>query len=151
MRTLLFLTVFATTQALACPNLSGKYAECRDQNGQVTATNMIISQKVNQGVTTYTVTTTSAEDGQTLTEQHTADGKITIENQTDPETGWTFQMASTSTCEAKTTLSIAWTIKIDGELAADVITKAKKEAHRLVITSKGLSGDEQIDNIEICE
>lgn len=151
MRALIIASLFVTTSAFACPNLTGKYAECRTQNGEVTSTNMTVSQSVSGGVTTYTLTSTSAEDGETITEHYTANGRTINVNHTDPESGMTLQIATTASCEAKTALNVAVALKINGELLADVKVNVKKDAHRLVIASKGFSGEEQINDIVTCE
>lgn len=151
MHALLLASFLVSTSALACPSLSGKYAECRTQNGEVTSTDMVITQSVRNRVTTYTLISTSVEDGERIMETYTANGKTINVSQTDPDTGLTIQVATTSSCQPTNALNVNVNVRINGEMLADVKVSIKKDAHRLVIASKGFSGEEEINDVVTCE
>lgn len=66
MRSLLLASLFVSATAVACPDLSGKYAACKMSDGTITDTDMVISQSVQSGVTVYSTSSTDAETGERL-------------------------------------------------------------------------------------
>ena len=89
MRTLAIVLAFTSFSAFAaCPNLEGTYAACRSTTGSMSeSTDMVVTQKTQNGVTTYTVTSTSSETQERSSEEMIADGKTRTETTNDPELG----------------------------------------------------------------
>lgn len=149
MRVLFIALSLATTTAFACPNLSGKYLECRLENGEVTSTNMVVTQSVQNKITTYTIESTSTE-GERIREQYVANGKNVIVNEADPDSGIQLQITTKSTCTASA-LNVNVLLKINGELVADVASTVTKENGRLQLVNKGTSGEEEINEQVTCQ
>lgn len=86
MRLFILLFAFTALSAIACPNLAGQYAVCRSTTGAVNgATDVIISQRIDNGVVIYTITTTDAETGERDTTEMAANGQIYTTNEPTPE------------------------------------------------------------------
>lgn len=84
--TLIALTSFSAIAA--CPNLSGTYATCRSTTGAISgSTDMVVTQKIENGVTIYTMTSTDAETQERKSDEMVADGKTYSETTNDPELG----------------------------------------------------------------
>lgn len=89
MRSLAIALAFTSYSALAaCPKLEGTYAACRSTTGSMSeSTEMVVTQKTKNGITTYTVTSTDSESQERKSEDMIADGKTRTETQNDPELG----------------------------------------------------------------
>ena len=82
------LAFFSFSAFAACPKLAGTYAACRSTTGAMSeSTDMVITQKVQNGVTVYTVTSTDNESEERKSEEWIADGKTRSETTENPEVG----------------------------------------------------------------
>jgi hypothetical protein len=152
MRPLLLALVLSTTSAFAaCPDLSGKYPVCRSTTGQSSgSTDNVYTQKTVNGVTTYTMTSTSNDDHQTTTDSVQADGRIYTSTQTDPETNMTITMSQRYTCGNGTLLGSA-NISMQNEAIGNLNTVTTKAGKTLTMKMTGnLMGQDVSDSI-ICE
>lgn len=95
MRSMLFTVLTLTSlSAIACPNLAGTYSACRSTTGNSTGTkDVIVTQTLKNGVTTYVIASTDEGDQERNTTTAIADG-LTYSETRQTENG---EMVSTAT------------------------------------------------------
>lgn len=77
MRFLSLILALSSFSALACPNLAGQYAVCRSTTGATSgSSDVLVSQRIENGVTIYSITSTDDETGERDTSEFPADGQI---------------------------------------------------------------------------
>lgn len=151
MRLLTIAALLVSTSAFACPNLTGTYATCRSTTGATSgSTNLVVTQKIQNKVTVYTVTSTDDETQQRTTETYKADGKTVVETETSPDFG-TVEFATTATCNAQKSLDIKVKFSMNSEEFALVTSSISKNNNKITMTTKTQSmGEEQKETV-ICE
>ena len=151
MRLIAFAFFISTSSALACPDLAGRYQVCRSTTGHSAgSTDMVVSQVINNKITTYTVSATSEETGERQTEIYKADGKLKKEVVTDPDSGFSMTTETLVKCSGNV-LSIDINVKFMGEAAGYSKVKVTKNGSELYIDSKYFDGEEEVSDREICQ
>ncbi len=89
MRTLALATLLVSFSSIAaCPNLAGTYATCRSTTGNIGgSTELVVTQKIENGATIYTLTSVDDESHERDTDEMIADGKTRSETANDPNYG----------------------------------------------------------------
>lgn len=152
MRLLSFIFIFVSSSALACPDLSGTYASCRSlTSSDSTSSDVVVSQRLVNGQTVYTVTASDDETAERSTENLQADGKVVVTKMTDPESGMEFDLYTLMACEGTNSLYIASRIIFQEQTLGTIVTNIKKEGSSLRMTSKGKAMDQEINEESICE
>lgn len=147
---ILFLLVISAP-LLACPDLSGKYSECRPTTGHSTGSrDMVVTQSFHDGVTTYMASATNSQTNEQETASYKADGLLTTEEITDSDTGSKIQISSLISCLGEK-LSINITIRTNGKETGFSKVQVYKTGAQLVIESLSRDGDDEGSDKEICE
>jgi hypothetical protein len=151
MRVLASLSLFTSLSVFAaCPDLTGTFKTCTsDADSTNPSTDMVVVQAVKSGVTTYTVSSTSAE-GERITETYIADGKTRSETQTDPETGMVFTFSQNVVCVGST-LKVRVGVRIPEQSIADLTMLASKTGQRMTMVTSGTMLEQNVKETEICE
>ncbi len=145
MRSLILASLFVSASAMACPDLSGTYAACRQSDGTITDTDMVITQAVQAGVTVYSTTSTDAESGETSTDEIITNGNVVT--QTD-ESGIT--MSSSAACVGDAVM-MKVNIKYQGQDLGTATIETKKEGNALVSRTSGTINGETVEDMSVCE
>lgn len=150
MRTLAIALALVSTSALACPNLAGTYATCRSTTGASTgSTDVVVAQKVVNGVTVYSVTSTDDESQERETEEMIADGKTRTETESSPETG-EIVLSATYKCSGDAligTQSVVW----QNAPVADIDQNITKSGNTLTIAISGQAFGQEMQDTLVCE
>jgi hypothetical protein len=144
MRLLATLALFASFSAVACPDLSGSYKLCIT-SGDVTGTDLVITQQRVNGAMTYTSVITDPETGSRDTDTIIADGK---ERVTEAEDGFTER--DTYACRGNTLVGRS-VLEFEGQKIGSVDVVVRKEGSRLVSEISGEIGGETLKETQICE
>lgn len=84
MRFSLIALALLSLPAFACPDLTGTYAACRSTTGTTTgSSDVVVTQRVLNGVTIYSVTSTDDETGERDTSEFPADGQTYTSTETE--------------------------------------------------------------------
>jgi hypothetical protein len=151
MRAFAVSLLLVSAPVLACPNLAGTYATCRSLTGQNPGqTDMIVTQKIQNKITTYDVSAINNETNEREYETYKADGRRNTQVITDEESGMTLETSSLITCTTKA-LNIRFDMKLDGYSVGYQTISVAKVGNQLIIDSKSFDGDETIIEKEICE
>ena len=151
MRFIAIAALFTSISAFACPDLSGTYAACRSQTGNTTgSTDVVITQAIQNKVTTYSMTTTDPDTNERKTETYRADGRIVSETITDPDSGMTISMSSVVKC-VNNTVNLNMKVVMGGQPVANVTTVMSKTNKQLTMKMTGKNFDEPINETLICE
>lgn len=151
MRALFIALTLASTSAFACPQLAGTYKECRSTTGNSSgSTDMVVSQSVQNKVSTYTVTATNNDSQERETEIYKADGKAVVESIEDTDSGMIFQTSTVVSCSGNV-LNINIDMKLNGMKIGYSKVKVSKNGKQLIIDSKNFDGEEEVTDKEICE
>lgn len=151
MKILLAIFMSAPFSLFACPDLTGKYLECRPTTGHSTGSrDMIVSQTFENGVTTYVASAINSQSNERETAIYKADGIKTEEVIIDPDNGRRTHLSTLISCENEKLI-------IDISFSSDDIkfgfskVSVYKEGKQLIIESR--SGDETQEGSdkEICE
>lgn len=152
MRFFALTVLLLSTSAMACPDLSGKYASCRSETGtSAGSSNVTVTQKLENRVTVITMTSTDNDTHEETTETYRADGKTVVARQTDPSSGMTAELATTVTCNANTSLDIKMKLSVQGEELAVINSSVTKSGKTLRMVSKSVSMGEVTNETIICE
>jgi hypothetical protein len=136
----------------ACPNLSGTFKICTpDPNDGSGSTDMVVTQSINNGVVTYTMTSTDNKTHERSTEVYVADGKVRTTTQTDAETGITFITSLTAACDTNSNLNGSLKVTANDEDFANISMSAKKVGQRMVTGVSGLMMGQDITQTTTCE
>lgn len=149
MRTLALAFSILTLPAFACPNLAGKYATCRSSTGATGGTsNLVVTQKVINNVTHFTIVSTDDDTRERITETYIADGKKRVASQS--EDGFTIKTETIASCKgAELNLSIKAFLNTD--LMADMKMKVTKNGTTMTQVATGTSMGEPIKDTVICK
>ncbi len=135
MRLLATLIALVSFNTFACPQLAGNYSYCRSTTGAAPeVSDMVITQKSENGVTVYTMASTDVEDQERSSHDYYADGKprvITSESEMGEITD-----SMTFTCKGKELKSRQY-LSIAEEMFFDVNIDYKKNGQELMIKYKG--------------
>ncbi len=132
----------------ACPNLSGTYALCQSSEGRTR--DYVVTQKIINRATVYTMTGTSLENEDRTTETIRADGKVVVESGVDPETGMKWRQEKTGWCEGNS-LRIRLRSLFDNEVIASIDSTVSRTGARLVTVTTGTVLDEPVNTESVCE
>jgi hypothetical protein len=149
MRNLAFALLFASTSALACPNLAGTYAVCSSTDSS-DSTDMIVEQKAERGVTTYSFSSIDAETHERSTDIYVANGKTQTLNETDPDTGLNVKIVTTATCNGTRSLNVKMKIYIEGELFSDLASTVTKSGSSMKMETTGKLMGEAVKETTVC-
>lgn len=151
MRLLLIGLIFSSSAFAACPDLSGKYANCRSTTGNMEAPPKIeVTQTIRNGITTYNLTTFESESEETNTDSYKADGKTYVQSTRDEDSGVTFTQATSASCVGDA-LNLNVKITVEREVFATYRTVITKSNGVLIQTTTGTSMEQPIDDVVICE
>ena len=151
MRFIAIAALFTSVSALACPNLAGKYAQCRSITGGASGSNDLeITQTVQNKITHYAVSSTDIETNERMTENYRADGKLISETISDPESGITLTTSSLVRC-VNNSLSINVKASMGGQQVANITTIVSKANNQLTIKMTGTNFGETVSDTSICE
>ncbi len=149
MRSLLLASFFLSTATMACPDLSGTYATCKNKAGEITDTNLVITQAVRaDGVTVYTTTSTDQETGERVTDDLVADGKEV--SSTSAEQGIEITTRETTSCEGDAVVMNA-AFDIQGQNIGEIRISVNKEGAVMMTRSSGTIFGESADDETVCE
>lgn len=152
MRFIAIVLAFSSVSAFAatCPNLAGKYASCRSTTGAASgSTDMVITQKTVNGVTTYTATSTDDETQERESTEMIADGKSRTETQEDPNMG-TVTTTTVYTCSVVKIVGNQ-TVSIQGQDIVSIDQEIQKKGNTLEIDMNGQLFGQSIQDTIICE
>jgi hypothetical protein len=142
---------FLSTSAFACPYLAGQYKECRSTTGHSSGSyDMVVSQIVQNKITTYTVTATDAHTHERLTEIYRADGKINISEYKEPDSGILVKTTTTVFCDEQELNIKGQIIKFE-KVASSFHIRVTKYGQQQIISSVYADGEDQKTDQEICE
>lgn len=146
MRSLLLASLFVSASAMACPDLSGTYATCRQQsNGTITDTKMVITQAAQSGVTVYSTTSTDADSGERSTDEIITSGVATT--MTD-EIGITVTTSASCVGDA---VVMSLNFQYQGQDLGTAQLETKKEGNALVSRTSGIINGESVEDVSVCE
>ena len=151
MRLLAVVVAFSSFSAFAaCPNLAGKYSACRSTSGTMSGSNdVVVTQKVKNGITTYTITSTDDESQERSTEELIADGKTRTTKETDPDMG---EIVSTSTYSCSGVKVVGkQTMSVQGEILMDMTQEIQKKNATVEIDMYGNAFGQEMQDTLICE
>ena len=149
----ILITVFLiiSSTLFACPDLSGRYLECRPTTGHSTGSkDMVVSQSIENDITTYVASAINNQTHERETATYKADGIKTEEMNTDPETGEATLVTSIISCEGDK-LSIKISLKSNGNETSSSKINVYKVGHQLIIDSYYRDGNQEASDKEICE
>lgn len=150
MKFFLFILVFVSLQAFACPELAGIYKVCHSSTDQNTKAEVTVEQKVVNKYCQYTITTRDSETESARVEKYTADGKMKIVSDTDSDTGITIRTETLATHQ-NDILTIKMIATLDYEAFADVTIKASKVGNQFTQIFNGISMGEPVSDTIICQ
>ncbi len=142
MRLLLIASILASTTAIACPDLTGNYQVCVDDQGQE-APGVNLVQSTSGGITIYSGTSLNEETGEYETDDIIADG-VTRTETLEGEV-----ITSKASCEGdalklENTYQAAW-----GETSA--VSLIKKNGNALEFTTKGSFQGQTFESKTVCK
>jgi len=149
MRSFVLCLSLISISSMACADLSGTYSECRStENNRISSTNLVVKQTVTNSITTYTATSTDSESQERSTETFLADGlpHTTAVNQD----GVQLVVTTTSTCQAQG-VSQVMIAQYQGQIVGQVSTTVTKKETKLMITSTGQIGGEEVSESVVCK
>lgn len=151
MRSLAIVLAFSSVSAFAaCPNLAGTYATCRSTTGSMDgSTDLVITQKTVNRITTYTMTSTNDRTQERETEEIVADGKTRSETQNDPEFGDVVASVTFSCSGPKMTGNVS--ISMNGGSIFDYSQEVQKKGSTLEIDYFGTLVGMPFQDTVICE
>lgn len=141
--------LFVSFSALACPDLSGTYARCVSASGTSSNTSdVVISQALSGGITTFTVTETMEEDGSRETSTIVADGVPRTESEeTD---GMVIDSTTTVSCEGSSALMMGTEISMSGMSIGAINVRSTRSGASLVHTMSGNIMGQEINDTITC-
>ncbi|MGE3609794.1 MAG: hypothetical protein AB7I27_09440 [Bacteriovoracaceae bacterium] len=143
--------LISTSAFAACPNLAGHYANCRSTTGQSAGSrDLDISQSTSNGITTYTVTSTSNEDQQRTTDTVVADGRTYTATNTDESTGMTMQTQTTNACVGDS-LRMTVVALMQSQQVGNVTVMVTKKGTQIVQAFQGQVFGQSMNDTLICE
>lgn len=149
MRLIALSMVLAASSAMACPDLTGSYKNCRSTTGQgLTYHDVVMKQRTDEGITTYTLTMVSDEDNEVSEDVMVTDGKT--RTQTDESDLGKLVLTSTSSCEGSVLHNMA-SMSLDGEKVAEVMTMFSKENGTMTYSLEGQVFGLPANDTIVCE
>lgn len=151
MRSLAFVLAFSSFSAFAaCPNLAGNYSACRSTTGATSgSTDVVVTQSVKDGITTYSITSTDDETHERDTDQMIADGKTRTQTGTDPNMG-EVSISLTYKCSDVKVIGTE-VITIQGQEIANVTEEVQKKGNTLEIDMNGTVFGENYQDTLVCQ
>jgi hypothetical protein len=151
MRSLAIVLALSSFSAVAaCPNLAGKYASCRSMTGgEGGSTDVVITQKEENGITTYTITSTDNESQERETENMVVDGKTYTETENDPNLG-EITTSTTYSCGDDKVVGkdvISW----QGQEIANIDEEIMKNGNAVEINMTGTVFGQDANEQMVCE
>lgn len=137
MRLLIASLFLLSTSAMACPELMGIYKTCRSTTGESSgSSDLEITQRMENGVTIYEITSTDDETQERTKEIWIADGQVRTQTETSPEVG-DITISTKVTCQGAALLYEMAAkaqgmefLKLNGDLTkADKVLTNKSQGH----------------------
>ena len=151
MRFLALSVLFVSFSSIAaCPDLSGTYSQCTSVSTGEISSGSTVTQKTNNGITTYTVSSIDEETGVEITETIIADGKTRAASETDEDTGMEITLTTKGSCMGNA-LMFEGTVTASGQTFANFVSHITKSGTKMSSHTTGTSMDETINDTEICE
>lgn len=149
MRLLVSGLLLISFSALACPDLSGSYPLCRSTTGGTAGSrDMVISQKMENGITTYILSYLEEDSQERVSEVIIADGEVrthTGESESGP-----LQASTKASCQGEKLIYHSNLSVQDGEIAAINGTVVKSGQSLIQEMNGHIFGSPVSDQI-ICE
>lgn len=141
--------LLASFSAMACPNLTGNYNKCVSlHDGSTVSTDLVMSQSVEGGVTTFSSEETEPEYGNRESTKFIADGAERVES--DDMDGTTLTTTIIAVCEGDA-LVINNRLFMDGMPLGNRSTTLSKDGDKLVsVLSQTVMGNEASVTV-VCE
>lgn len=151
MRSSLLLLALVTFPVFACPDLTGVYKNCHSSTDPSGLTQVVIEQKIINRYFQYTFTTQEVKvDTNPRVEKYTADGRMKIVADTDPDTGIIMKTETVTTCQ-NNVLNIKMDATVDSESLANITIKTFKEGNRLTQVFSGVSMGNPVSDTIVCD
>ena len=144
--------LLVATNTLACPNLAGRYTQCKTAEGEVMMADLNLEQNTVNGFTLFDINYIDPETNVEQTIQYLADGQWHADNYTDPDSGVVLDFAIKAEC-INETLYFHEKMSMQGELTEVVSIEgtAKMVNNQLVVTNKGHAMGEEINLTVACD
>ena len=151
MRSSLLLLALVTFPVFACPNLAGIYTSCRSSTDTGALSQLVVEQKIVNKYVQYTFTTHEVKvDTNPRVEKYTADGRMKIVADTDPDTGIVMKTETLTNCQDNF-LNIKMDATVDSESLANITSKTFKEGNRLTQIFSGVSMGNPVSDTIVCD
>ena len=142
---------FLTFNVIACPNLTGQFAECLSSTGeQSNSKNVRISQVLSRNITTYTISSHDDENEEEQTESFKADARIYLISERDADTGVLSEIKTKTRCVGEQLL-INQKFVLDGEVVADINRTIEKKDQKVIQSYSGTIGEETLSDVITCQ
>jgi len=148
-----FTLVFALVSlpALACPQLSGKYASCRSTTAETEGTSdVVMTQKIVNNITHYAMTFTSDETQERLTETYITDGKKRVVKSPVDETGTILKSETISSCKGEE-LHVEIKAFMNDQEVGDIKIKVSKSGSTMTQVFSGNVFGETVNDTAVCK
>ncbi|MFL5785276.1 MAG: hypothetical protein ACJ76H_11735 [Bacteriovoracaceae bacterium] len=151
MRSLAIVLALSSFSAVAaCPNLAGKYASCRSMTGgEGGSTDVVVTQKEENGVTTYTITSTNDESQERETEEMIVDGQVHTQTTNDPNVG-EITSSETYTCGDNKVLGTE-IVSMQGQEIASLNVEVLRNGNAMEMNITGTVFGQEASEQMVCE
>ena len=151
MRIVIIALTFISFSALACPQLSGSYPNCRSvTNNNDVDYDIVVSQRIVNSAVEYTVSATDSETHERSTYSILADGITRNEQIVDSDWGITFDISTNAKCMGDS-LVVSTTTNLNGELYGNTISRIIKVGNEIYQETKGEMMGQSINDLVICQ
>jgi len=150
MRRLLGMILLLSSEAFACPDLSGFYKNCQSTSPEGTSqSNVQIEQNVSNNIYQFIIRSTDSQTGDQSVEKYLADGKTRVSTLKDPDNGTVIKTQTTAACTNQS-LNVKLYVSIDGETLASMDVKVTKQNGQLVQVFRGENMGEPVSETVTC-
>lgn len=151
MRSLALATLLISFSSIAaCPNLAGKYANCRSTTGAIGgSTELVVTQKIENGATIYSFTSVDDETHERDTDEMLADGKTRSETANDPNYG-EVKVSLTYSCVGNALVGNE-NVLMQGQTFLDLNHTTTKSGNTLTRKYTGSVVGQSLEDTLICE
>ena len=149
MRHLGLALFFVSFSSLACPNLTGNYARCVSQNGQISgSSDVVVTQAVINGATAYTMVSTDDDTGERSTDTIVADGKPVVD--VEESDGMSITSTTVTTCQGDTLVADT-DVSVEGQSIGQISMTVVRQGNTMVNTMNGMIMGMEINDTTICQ
>jgi hypothetical protein len=147
MKVLLLASLLISASAMACPDLQGTYAFCKNsQQPTEGSKDVVITQHIRDKATVYNIEETDIATNQRTKDELTADGNFIP--QTDEQTG--VSTLSRTFCEGDILVTEAQ-VTFQGQDVGSVRSEMVKDSHKINIKMVGTVLGQAVNIKETCE